>query len=92
MKIIELIRVRTGSDNLKRNFEILRQIAKEAMRMRPKGAVQLFQDNSVLGDFAYILTWNDETIDAEGSPLGLKIKESIKTLGIVDYAVWTLIK
>lgn len=92
MKIIELIRIRTGSDNQKKISRILQQITAEAALTKPEGTVQLFQDNSVMGDFAYFLCWDAEDIEPEGSPLGLKIKRSVETWGIVDYTVWTLIK
>jgi hypothetical protein len=91
MKIIELIRIRTGNGNCQENYEILQQIAAEAVIMTPEGNIQLCRENSIAGDFAYFLYWDAKTIGAEGSPLGQRIRESIEMLGIVDYTTWTLI-
>jgi hypothetical protein len=91
MKTFELIRIRTGEGNGQTTSEILQQIAAEAGRSAPQVSVQLYRENSITGDFAFILQWNGKTVGAEGSPLGQTIRRSIETLGIVDYTAWTLI-
>jgi hypothetical protein len=92
MKIIELIRIRTGSGNSEKLLETLQQITAEAMLGVPKGTVKLFQEDSIAGDFAYFLFWEAESIKAEGTDLGIKITKTLGSLGIVDYTKWTLIK
>jgi hypothetical protein len=91
MKIIELIRIRTGSGNSKKLLETLQQITAEAMLGAPEGTVMLFKEDSIEGDFAYFLFWDVESIGDEGSDLGLKITKTLESLGIVDYTKWTLI-
>jgi len=91
MKIIEAIRIRTGSGNYQKSFEILQQIAAEAITIAPEGTVQLFKEQSIIGDFAFFLYWDEKTIGDEGSPLGQKIRKSLEMLGIIDYTLWTLI-
>jgi hypothetical protein len=91
MKIIELIRIRTGSGNSDKLLETLQQIATEAMLGAPAGTVKLFKEDSIAGDFAYCLFWDGESIEAEGSDLGIKITKTLGSLGIVDYTRWTLI-
>jgi hypothetical protein len=91
MKIIESIRIRTGSGNYQKSIEILQQIATAAINTTPAGTVQLFKENSIVGDFAFFLYWDEKTIGTEGSPLGQKIRKSLEMLGIIDYAMWTLI-
>ena len=92
MKIIELIRIRTGSGNSKKLLETLQQITAEAMLGAPEGTVKLFKEDLVAGDFAYFLFWDGESIEAEGTDLGIKIAKGLGSLGIVDYTKWTLIK
>jgi hypothetical protein len=91
MKTIELIRIRTGNGNYQESYEILQQIAAEAVIMVPGGTVQLFKEDSIIGDFAYFLYWDEKTIGVEGSSLGQAIRKSLETLGIVDYTTWTSI-
>jgi len=92
MKIIELIRIRTGSSNSQKLLETLKQITAEAMLGAPEGTVKLFKEDSIVGDFAYFLFWDEESIEAEGTDLGIKITKALGSLGIVDYSSWTLIK
>ena len=92
MKIIELIRIRTGSANYQKSFETLQQIAIDAMLKAPEGMAEFFKEGSITGDFACFIYWNEQPNGAEGSALGLKIRKSLESLGIVDHTVWTLIK
>jgi hypothetical protein len=92
MKIIELIRIRTGSNSSQKHLETLQQITAEAMLGAPEGTVKFFKEDSLAGDFAYFLFWDAESIEAEGSDLGIKITKTLGSLGIVDYTKWTLIK
>jgi hypothetical protein len=92
MKIVELIRIRTGSGNSEKLLETLQQITAEAMLGAPEGTVKLFKEDSIAGDFAYFLDWDEAPNEAEGSSLGLQIRKSLESLGIVDYSSWTLIK
>jgi hypothetical protein len=89
MKTIEFIKVRTGNSNSFKNLEALQQIASDAIVNAPAGTIKFYRHVSVIGDFAYLLCWDRETFETEGSPLGIKIRKSLESLGVVDYAAWT---
>jgi hypothetical protein len=85
MKIIELIRIRTGSGNSIKLLETLQQITAEATLGAPEGSIKLFKEDSIAGDFAFFLFWDGESIEEEGTDLGIKITKALGSLGIVDY-------
>ena len=92
MKTIEQIRVRTGSSNSPKDLGTLRQIAAAAAASLKEGKVELCRHESVTGDFAYFLYWNEAKIQADGSSLSIKIRKSLESFGIMDFTAWTLIE
>ena len=92
MKTIELIRVRTGNNNSLKDLEAIKQITASALLNAPAGTVEVYKHASVEGDFAYFFFGDEETIGADGSSLGIKIRKSLESLGIVDNSHWTLIE
>ena len=92
MTTIELIKIRTGNKVSHQLLETLTKIAKEADRSTKECIVKFHKHGFVAGDFIYFLFWNEEAIETEGSNLGLKIRKSLESMGLVDYSVWRLLE
>jgi hypothetical protein len=43
---------------------------------------------SIPGCFALVLFWDTNDSQSKGSLLGMSLAQSLKTLGLVDHAVW----
>ena len=92
MKTIEIIKVRTGNDNSKAASNLLQQLSADIKETVHNQAVQLYQNTSITGDFAYFLTWGEDLATAEGSSLGVKIRKSLEPLGLVDHTIWKIME
>ena len=91
MKTIELIKLRTGGSISHEQLKPLYQIAADANRSLKTGEVKFYKHGLVEGDFAYLLIWEEDVIDPQGSTPGLRIRKSLESMGIVDYSTWKLI-
>ncbi len=49
----------------------------------------LHQHALIPGCFVIHLFWETESPNVQGSPLGLQLKYMLKTLGLIDFTVWT---
>ena len=92
MTTIELIKIRTGKKVSHQLLETLMQLAKEADRSTKECVVKFYKHGLVTGDFAYFIFWKEEAIETEGSTLGLKIRKSLESMGLVDYSIWRLLE
>jgi len=92
MKTIEVIKVRTGNSHSKEVLEVLQQLTADATKIAQNGAVKLCQNESVAGDYAYFLCWNEGLEEPEGSPLGIKIRKTLESLGLVDHTTWSFLE
>lgn len=90
MKSIELIKFRIGNRVTHELLEELKQLAEDANRDLKEGNLQFYRHASVTGDFAYLLCWHHEVNETEGSILGMRIRKSLESWGIVDYSIWKL--
>jgi hypothetical protein len=92
MKAIEIIKVRTGNNYSKTVSDLLQQLNADIEKTVRDKAIRLYQNTSVAGDFAYFLVWNDSMVEAEGSPLGVRIRKSLESLGLVDHTIWQVME
>ncbi len=92
MKTIEVIKVRTGNSHSKEVLEVLQQLTADATKIVQNNAVKLYRNDSVTGDYAYFLSWNEEMTELEGSPLGIKIRKTLESLGLVNHTTWSLLE
>ena len=92
MKTIEIIKVRTGNDDSQAAWDLLRQLSVDIEETVRNQAVQLYQNTSITGDFAYFLVWDGGMSETEGSSLGVKIRKSLEHLGLVDHTIWKLME
>jgi hypothetical protein len=51
--------------------------------------VEIYRHIVVPGYFALYLFWETKSPQIQGSMLGLQLKQTLKTFGLVDHTVWT---
>jgi hypothetical protein len=88
VKWVEIIKVRTvGEPESLLVAEIFEDFS--AMEKgRPPAAIKLYHHATVESDLCIHLYWESETISPRKSPVGLRIVESIGSLGVVNHSIW----
>jgi hypothetical protein len=89
MKYLETIKLQSASGMESITEKELLGLANE-VRNDDGGSVEVMVYNhaSVPGCFAIRLFWSTGPIPLQGSPLGIRITQTLKTLGLVDHSVW----
>ena len=91
MKWLETIKLQSASGMESKTERELHGLANE-VRNGPdlKGSVEVavYSQASVPGYFAICLFWSTGPPPLRGSPLGMRITQTLKTFGLVDHSVW----
>ena len=91
MKWLETIKVETASGLENKTEEELAALIKTVPNNPDAlGLLEtvLYNHASVPGCFAMQLTWDTETPKIQGSLLGLRLTQTVKSFGMVDHSVW----
>ena len=88
MKWVEIIKVRTvGEPESLLVAEIFRDFSTMENGMTP-ATMKLYHHATVESDLCIHLYWESDTISPRKSPVGLRIVESIGTLGVANHSIW----
>lgn len=91
MEYIEWIQVQAASGQVETFENELLGIVKDLRRTQaPKGLLRAdsFRHVSLAGCFSILLVWNSDAPVHQGSTLGMHLKETMKTFGLVNHSVW----
>ena len=91
MKWLEMIKVQTAAGHESRAEGELRAMIKDIRKTYNTTDMQevvLYDHASIPGCFTVQLTWDTNTPEFQGSLLGLRLTQSVKTFGLVDHSVW----
>jgi hypothetical protein len=91
MKWLESIKLQTASGLESRTEEELGALVKDVLNNPDSfGFLEavLYKHASIPGCFAMQLTWDTETPKIQGSLLGLRLTQTVKSFGVVDHSVW----
>jgi hypothetical protein len=91
MKWLEMIKVQTASGQERGAEEELAAFVREILNdPGSSGLLEtvLYQHASVPGCFAVQLTWDREAPGLQGSVLGLRLTQTVKSFGLVNHSVW----
>jgi hypothetical protein len=91
MKWLETIKVQSAS-SMERITE--RQLLRPANEIKNSPdhrgwvEVKVYKHSSVPGYFAIRFNWSSGPPPVQGSPLGMRITQTLKSFGVVDHSVW----
>jgi hypothetical protein len=91
MKWLEMIKVQTASGSESRTEEEFAALLKDVLNNPGSlGLLEtaLYNHASNPGCFAMQLAWDTETTKIQGSLLGLRLTQTVKSFGMVDHSVW----
>ena len=91
MKWLEVIKVQTASGLESRTEEELAALAKDVLNNQSSSGLLetvLYSHASIPGCFAMQLIWDTDTPNIQGSLLGLRLTQNMKSFGMVDHSVW----
>ena len=91
MKWLETIKVQTASGLESRAEDELAALVEDVLNnSHASGLLEtvLYSHASVPGCFAMQLSWDTETPKIQGSLLGLRLTQTVKSFGMVDHSVW----
>ena len=88
MQWIEIIKVRAAGT---REKQTVADMLKDFNRMdggTMPASVKLYHHATVESDLSIHIYWESETMPPRKSPMGLRIVETIGSLGLVNHSVW----
>ena len=91
MKCLEIIKVQAATGLESEAEDNLAALAKDALNSPDSSGLletALYNHVSIPGCFAMQLAWDTETPNIHGSLLGLRLTQTMKSLGMVDHSVW----
>src|SRR4030042_2692536 len=91
MKCVETIKLQSACGMESASERELHGLGNE-VRNSPdhRGSLEaiVYNHTSVPGYFAIRLFWSTKPPQLQGSPLGMRITQTLKTFGLVDHSVW----
>lgn len=91
MKWLEIIRVQAAIGLESRAEDELTGLVRD-VRNRPDNSglleIRPYHHASIPGCFVIQLTWNTKTPWVQGSLLGLRLTQTLKSFGLADHSVW----
>lgn len=88
MQWLEIIELRTGSDNRESLWQLLKDISKELSHQADKPLFRIYSSFSVDSDFSVHLIHRHSRPDLMGSPIGLQIASSLRDFGLLNHQIW----
>ena len=91
MKWLEAMKVQTAIGQEQAVQNSLMSLAEEVRNSSNAAGLQdtkLYQHAMMPGYFVMQLFWDTEIPRIQGSLLGLQLKQTLKTFGLVDHTVW----
>lgn len=91
MKWLEMIKVQAAIGLESRAENKLAALAKDVLNSpESSGLIEtaVYNHAYIPGCFAMQLAWNTETPKIQGSLPGLRLTQTVKSLGMVDHSVW----
>ncbi len=92
MKWLEAIKVQVASGQesvVQHKLKTLSQDVRNGPESPGLLHAMLHQHALIPGCFVIHVFWETESPNVQGSPLGLQLKYTLKTFGLVDHTVWT---
>lgn len=92
MKWLETIKVQAASGQELMTERKLLALTHDIRKSSQESGVlhaEIYRHIAVPGYFALYLFWETESPQIQGSMLGLQLKQTLKTFGLVDHTVWT---
>ena len=88
MKWVEEIKLRAAVQKKAEALHSLTGLGSELRSTPGLTAIRVFVHATICGDYALHLTWDTPDAHNQGSPLGLRLKERLRPLGLLEHAVW----
>ena len=91
MKWLEMIKVQTATGLETKAEDKFAALLKDVLNSPDSSGLTetaLYNHASIPGCFAMQLAWDTETPKIHGSLLGLRLTQTMKSLGMVDHSVW----
>jgi len=91
MEYMEWIQVQAASGQVTTLEDKLFGVVKDLRSKKAfKGLLRTdgFRHVSLAGCFSILLVWNSDAPVHQGSTLGMHLKETMKTFGLVNHSVW----
>ena len=85
---LEVIELRSTRADLEEVAGVLEELVRDAAAATSKTEIVLYRSRTLEGDFAVHLT-STTTVDGEdGTPLGERMTDLLRSFGLVNYTVW----
>jgi len=91
MKWFEMIKVQAATGLESKAEDKLAALVKDVINSPDSSGLletALYNHASIPGCFAMQLAWDTETPNIQGSLLGLRLTQTVKSFGMVDHSVW----
>jgi hypothetical protein len=82
LEIIELRAARIDKKLLSHKIALLKD------ESRDKISVKIYKNARVETDWCIHLLYESETLNPRGSEIAIRLKESLKELGMINYGIW----
>jgi hypothetical protein len=88
MKWLEIISLRSLSDNQEQIKEQLHELLLDVMNHESRASLTIYSRVLIDSDFNIHLQHEGEEIETKGSSLGIYIASLLKKFGLVNHSVW----
>ena len=91
MKWLEMIKLQTATDFEREASDKIAELARDVLNSRESSGLReitFYNHAFIPGCFAMQLAWDTEIPKIHGSLLGLRLTQTMKSLGLVDHSLW----
>ena len=87
-KWLEIIELRTGSNNMERLEGILQSLVEAFKEGNDQGKIKIYQRHAIHSDYCIHLVHRSTKPNTNGSKLGLHLAASLKQFGLLNHQIW----
>lgn len=88
LKWLEIIELRTGTNNTERLEGILQSLVEAFREGNDQGKIKIYKSHAIHSDYCIHLIHKSTEPDTNGSPLGLNLVASLKQFGLLNHQIW----
>ena len=88
MKWVEEIKLRAAVQKENEALNRLTGLDVDIQNTPGLSSIRVLVHATILSDYALRLNWDTPNAHIQGSPLGLRLKERLRPLGLLEHAVW----
>ena len=88
MKLLEIVKLRSGNLNQQELIAALNNIVFDAQKNIDQDSIAFYSNEGIFNEFMFCLLWDQSEVNSRESTLGLEIKKAIENLGLISHSSW----